>query len=141
VTISILLYVVLWIAAAIILSEALNKIHRTKLFAVDSTLRSRLAALRGAPTVTARLINRLKCFGWRIVSMRDRAAWLLHAGGWRSRLIDVLKLSAWVLLSVGAGGVLVSPFVGVPLQSAYVCTEIGFALLIVRTRVREVLKV
>lgn len=56
----------------------------------------------------------------------------------RERLVEVLKAIAWSLLALGAGGALVSPFLGLPTPTpADVCIVVGFAVLIVRTRIKE----
>ena len=70
----------------------------------------------------------------------------LHA-----RVVDGLKALAWLLLAMGAGGALIGPFLqpmgiaapSVPLLAhlapslAEICVMGGFAVLIVRTRVKE----
>ena len=56
----------------------------------------------------------------------------------RARIAEWLKATAWVLLAIGAGGVLVGPLLAPQLRpAADVCIAIGFATLIVRTRVKE----
>lgn len=56
----------------------------------------------------------------------------------RARVAECLKATAWVLLAIGAAGVLVGPFLAPQLRpAADVCIAIGFATLIVRTRVKE----
>lgn len=70
----------------------------------------------------------------------------------RDRLVDGLKALAWLLLALGAGGALAAPMLlalGVPEQSASLLMRLerpvldqtlvllGFAVLIVRTRVKE----
>lgn len=96
-----------WIAAFVIMAEALNKLERTAPFALG------LSAHR--------------------------------------RLVDGLKALAWLLLALGAGGALVGPLLQ-PLHIAdypgtllthaspslaEVCVMVGFAVLIIRTRVNE----
>jgi len=56
----------------------------------------------------------------------------------RVRLTAVLKALAWALLAIGGAGALITPLLQleVPtLQDA--CVLLGFAVLIVRTRVKE----
>lgn len=70
----------------------------------------------------------------------------------RDRVVDGLKALAWLLLAMGAGGALAAPLlllVGVPAHSADILMRlerpvldqtlvlVGFAVLIVRTRVKE----
>ncbi len=72
----------------------------------------------------------------------------------RQRLVDGLKALAWALLALGAGGALAGPllqpmgwhtgtaqvftFITQPMPSfADVCVLGGFAVLIVRTRIKE----
>ncbi len=70
----------------------------------------------------------------------------------QERLIDVLKAMAWVALALGAGGAIASPFlwffeipasdtrpfVHRPPSFAEVASMVGFAILIVRQRLKEV---
>jgi hypothetical protein len=56
----------------------------------------------------------------------------------RERLVDGLKALAWALLAIGGGGAIVTPLL--PLEKPTlqdVCVMLGFAVLIVRTRVKE----
>jgi len=101
------LQIVHWVAAVIVLAEALNKLERTA---------------PCAPGLTA------------------------HA-----RVVDALKAMAWALLALGAGGALVTPLllsIGVPPDPwqhinhprpslAETAVLLGFAVLIVRTRIKE----
>ena len=101
------LQIVHWVAAVIVLAEALNKLERTA---------------PCAPGLSA------------------------HA-----RVVDALKALAWALLALGAGGALVTPLLlsmGVPPDPwthinhhhpslAETAVLLGFAVLIVRTRVKE----
>lgn len=127
-----------WLAGLVVMSEALNKIERTELFSVDPVLRQRLDALRGGRGPTEFVLNRFRCLGWRLVSLRDRACAVLQSGTWRSRVVDLLKLLGWVLLSAGAGGALINPLLDLYRPAvADVCILTGFAVLIIRARVRE----
>lgn len=56
----------------------------------------------------------------------------------RARLVDALKAAAWFLLALGGLGAIASPLLSSrppTLQDA--CVIAGFAVLIVRTRVKE----
>lgn len=56
----------------------------------------------------------------------------------RERAAEWLKAAAWVLLAMGGAGVLVSPLLSAAhRQLADACIALGFATLIVRTRVKE----
>ncbi|MGQ3001303.1 MAG: hypothetical protein ACT6UH_00715 [Hydrogenophaga sp.] len=70
----------------------------------------------------------------------------------RDRLVDALKALAWLLLALGAGGALAAPVLlafGIPEQATSLLMRlerpmldqtlvlVGFAVLIVRTRVKE----
>lgn len=56
----------------------------------------------------------------------------------RQRLVVALKLLAWCSLAVGAAGALVTPFLPLEKPSLQDVAVIGgFALLIVRSRLRE----
>lgn len=93
------------LAALIVLAEALNKIERSDVFDGRRGVRARLVA----------------------------SAWLLRPWGWRRpRVVTVLKVLGWSLLSVGAAGSLLTPPTG-----AHVAVIGGFAVLIVRSRVKE----
>lgn len=99
------LHVIHWLAAIVVLAEALNKVERTAPF---------------APGLT-----------------------------WHARFTDGLKALAWVLLALGAAGELAAPLLaslGVPDSIFLIAPEptltqtavlAGFAVLIVRTRVKE----
>ena len=96
-----------WLAGLVVLAEALNKLERTAPF---------------APGMTA------------------------HA-----RVVDGLKALAWALLAIGAGGAIASPVLThwgahIPAPKtlmhqaptlAETAVLLGFAVLIVRTRVKE----
>lgn len=56
----------------------------------------------------------------------------------RERATEWLKAIAWALLAIGGAGAVVTPFL--PLERPTlqdVCVVLGFAVLIVRTRVKE----
>ncbi len=56
----------------------------------------------------------------------------------RQRATEWLKAMAWLLLALGAAGGLVAPLLGMPPPTVReVCIGAGFAVLIVRTRVKE----
>lgn len=58
--------------------------------------------------------------------------------GWRRLVTEWLKAIAWSLLAIGAAGAVATPFLRLEkpsLQDA--CVLAGFAVLIVRTRVKE----
>lgn len=56
----------------------------------------------------------------------------------RVRVTEWLKAIAWALLCVGGAGALASPFIpNSQPGAASVCVILGFAVLIVRTRVKE----
>lgn len=71
--------------------------------------------------------------------------------GARTRLVDALKALAWLLLALGAGGAVAGPLLlaagftnmHLPLLRLqapsldHVCVLVGFAVLIVRTRLKE----
>ena len=56
----------------------------------------------------------------------------------RERLVDALKALAWALLAIGGGGAVITPLLRLEaptLQDASVL--LGFAVFIVRTRIKE----
>lgn len=56
----------------------------------------------------------------------------------RERLATVLKASAWGLLALGAAGAVITPVLSLEAQTLQdTCVLAGFAILIVRTRVKE----
>lgn len=56
----------------------------------------------------------------------------------RTRLVDSLKALAWLLLAIGAGGALITPLLALePPTLQDVAVLAGFAVLIVRTRIKE----
>lgn len=102
------LQIIQWVAGFIVLAEALNKLERTTPF---------------APGMTA-----------------------------HDRVVDALKALAWMLLAIGAGGAVATPALTVLGMDArpwdqFICRQpptlsdtallMGFAVLIVRTRVKE----
>jgi hypothetical protein len=105
-----LLSVVEWVAALAILVEAFNKLERTDLWVGQTrTLRSLL--------------------------------WLLKPWRWsRLRVLQAMKLGAWSFMAIGAAGVLVNPLLSRPMHPAQLheaAIVVGFALLIVRSRMKE----
>jgi hypothetical protein len=98
-------------AGLVVLAEALNKIERTDLFDGRGDLLHRLLGVR----------------------------WLLVPWRWRRpHVIKVLKLLAWLLMSIAAAVALASPFMYLPgPRLADVAMLGGFALLIVRSRLKE----
>jgi len=100
-----------WIACVVVLAEALNKLERADLFAGRSGLLQRLAA-----------------FGWLLLPLRWR----------REHIVKVFKIAGWSLLAMGAAGGLIAPFINLhPPSSQDVAVIAGFALLIVRSRIKE----
>lgn len=68
----------------------------------------------------------------------ERTAPCRRGLAWRVRTTEWLKAIAWSLLAVGGAGALVSPLLpDSPPGAASVCVILGFAVLIVRTRVKE----
>lgn len=68
----------------------------------------------------------------------ERVSPLAPGLGVRARVVDVLKTLAWLLLALGAGGALITPLLGLaPATLQDVAVLAGFAVLIVRTRVKE----
>ena len=58
--------------------------------------------------------------------------------GWRARTTEWLKALAWALLAVGGAGAVITPLL--PLERPTLqdlCVMLGFAVLIVRTRIKE----
>lgn len=59
--------------------------------------------------------------------------WLLRPWAWRrARVVTALKVAGWALLSVGAAASVLTPPTG-----AHVAVIGGFAVLIVRSRIKE----
>lgn len=68
----------------------------------------------------------------------ERTAPLTYGLGWRKRTTEWLKAIAWMLLAVGGAGAVASPLLPHERPSTQdVCVILGFAVLIVRTRVKE----
>ena len=105
------LHVIHWFAGLIVLAEALNKLQRTDLFAG---------------------------LGWKFPVLQS-VPYVVRPCKWETpRVVTVLKVLGWALLAIGAGAAMVWPLIhitGPDLQD--VCVLTGFALLIVRTRLRE----
>lgn len=99
------------LAALIVLAEALNKLERADLF----------GGQRG-------LLPRARGFLWLLMPWRWK----------RYRVVQVLKVCGWASISVGAAGELLHPLLGlrwpIPGTTAVI---VGFALLIVRSRLKE----
>ena len=58
--------------------------------------------------------------------------------GWRRRITEWLKAIAWMLLAVGGAGALITPLLPMERPTLQdLCVLLGFAVLIVRTRVKE----
>lgn len=54
------------------------------------------------------------------------------------RVVDLLKAIAWALLAIGGGGAVITPMLDLEKPTLQdVCVLLGFAVLIVRTRVKE----
>lgn len=85
-----------WLAALLVLAEALNKLQRTDML---------------APRI-----------------------------GGHARLVLFFKIAAWFLLAVGAAGAMVTPLLGLERPTPQdAAVMVGFALLIVRSRLKEAL--
>lgn len=64
--------------------------------------------------------------------------WGRRHDGARAVLVEALKVAAWFLLALGAGGAVAQPLLQLPAPGIVeVCTMLGFAVLIVRTRLKE----
>jgi hypothetical protein len=104
------LSVLVWLACMVVLAEGLNKLQRADLFDGRRGWRPRLEGL----------------------------AWLLQPWAWRrERVVMGFKAAGWALISLGAGGGLVKPFLSMAWFSADGFIAAGFALLIVRSRIKE----
>lgn len=104
------LHVVVAVSAFVVLAEALNKLERADPFQGRRGLRVRLVAL-----------------GWLFVPW----AWS------RPHVVVVLKVIGWFLLALGAGGYLVRLVLPVPWFYPDVAVIAGFAVLVVRSRLKE----
>lgn len=108
---------------------------------MSATVAMHLVLILSALVVMAEALNKL-----------ERCAPHLRGLTARQRVIDGLKALAWALLALSAGGALVGPVLpylsGVPSWMSYVVrienptldhvlVMLGFAVLIVRTRVKE----
>ena len=68
----------------------------------------------------------------------DRTAPLLEGLSPHEQLTEWLKALAWGLLAIGAAGAVITPLLGLgPPTLPDVCVLAGFAVLIIRTRVKE----
>ncbi|MES2972377.1 MAG: hypothetical protein V4757_02155 [Pseudomonadota bacterium] len=69
----------------------------------------------------------------------ERTAAFAGGIGWRLRIATWLKIVAWILLAVGAAGALVTPLLHLERPTLQdVAVMMGFAILIVRSRLKEV---
>lgn len=56
----------------------------------------------------------------------------------RWRVVETMKAFAWMFLAVGGAGAMASPLISTTAPGAQdVCLALGFATLIVRTRIKE----
>lgn len=102
------------------------------------------------------ILQLLHCFAGLIVlaealNKMERTDPLAPGLSWRQRCVDGLKALAWLLLGLGAGGAIAAPMLtalGIHDLPTYwlrmdqptlaeVLVLVGFAVLIVRTRVKE----
>lgn len=68
----------------------------------------------------------------------ERTAAFVRGLGWRLRTATWLKVIAWMFLAMGAAGALVTPLLHLERPSLQdVCVLLGFAILIIRSRVKE----
>jgi hypothetical protein len=104
------LYIAYWMACAVVLAEALNKVERADLFDGRNGLQ-RFCAMR----------------------------WLAMPWRWRrDRVVAAFKVSGWVCLALGAFGGLIAPLFAAHQPSPPdVAIVGGFALLIIRSRIKE----
>lgn len=68
----------------------------------------------------------------------DRSAPLRRGLTPRQRVLEIMKAAAWSFLALGAGGAMVGPLMNVVPGSADACTMIGFAIIVIRSRLQEV---
>ena len=92
--------------------------------------------------MTALLVTLHWLAGWvtlaEALNKLERTAPLRPGLSPRERLTDGLKAVAWGLLATGAAGAVISPFMHLePPTLPDVCILLGFAVLIVRTRIKE----
>lgn len=100
-----------FVAGFIVVAEALNKLERSDLF----------DGKRG-------LLPLLRAMCWIVTPWRWR----------RHRVVSVFKAAGWSLLAVGGAGALATPLLRMPAASLQdVAVIAGFALLIVRSRLKE----
>lgn len=102
--------VINWLCGLVVLAEALNKMERTDLFNGHTGLH-KFACLR----------------------------WLLVPWKWeREHLVNVLKLTGWVLLAIAGAGAMVTPLLHWERPHFQgIAGTAGFAFLILRTRLKE----
>ena len=68
----------------------------------------------------------------------ERTAPLAHGLSVRERFVDWLKALAWLLLALGGAGAVITPLMKMELPTLQdLCVLLGFAVLIVRTRLKE----
>lgn len=68
----------------------------------------------------------------------ERTAPCAHGLSRRQRVLQWLKGVAWILLALGAAGVIAGPIFGNDLRNfREACMYAGFVVLIVRTRIKE----
>ena len=105
------LSIVHFMCGLIVLAEALNKLERVDLFDGKQGWLPRIAGL-----------------GWVLTPWRWK----------RARVVKVFKTIGWALMSVGGGGAVVTPFMQLQRPTLQdVAVIAGFAILIIRSRLRE----
>ena len=68
----------------------------------------------------------------------ERTQWVWRGCTWWARTALVLKVVAWIALSIGAAGAVAGPAVAAPRpQLDDVLVLLGFATLCIRTRVKD----
>lgn len=105
------LSVIHFAAGVIVVAEALNKLERADLFDGRRGLLPRLGSL----------------------------CWLVTPWRWkRERVVQVIKTIGWALLALGGAGALATPLIHLDRPTLQdVAVIAGFALLIVRSRLKE----